>query len=163
MNIQTLRKFSTYSTCPHLKNDVVMNSHNLCLSVLSNKFQGQIQVWADLALPHPLLAAKSCKFSLFWGYISQFPPPPQIDTRPPLFANPGSGPELTNHNSLSWRSGNLCTHCGRPRKSPHMGSVRFKLCFIYVARENARSSINETLMVATCQTGGGGGTQVRFW
>ena len=45
----------------------------------------------------PLLTAKSCKFSLFWGYISV-----NFDTQPPLFANPGSDPEyevkLTNSN-----------------------------------------------------------------
>ena len=57
--------------------------------------QGQIQVWVDLTLPLPLLTAKSCKFSLFWGYISQFPP--NFDTQPPeLFANPGSSP-VTPH------------------------------------------------------------------
>ena len=33
--------------------------------------QGRIQVWADSA-PAPLLTTKSCKFSLFWGHISQF-------------------------------------------------------------------------------------------
>ena len=40
----------------------------------------------------PLLKTKSCKFSLFWGHISQFSL--NFDTRPPLFANPGSGPVL---------------------------------------------------------------------
>ena len=55
--------------------------------------QGRIQVCADLALaPAPLLTAKSCKFSLFRGYISQFPL--NFDTRPPLFANPGYGPVM---------------------------------------------------------------------
>ena len=39
--------------------------------VLKVLFQGLIQVWADLA-SIPLLIAKSCRFSLFWGYISQF-------------------------------------------------------------------------------------------
>ena len=45
-----------------------------------------VQVWASLALA-PLLTTKSCKFSLFWGHISQFSL--NFDTRPPLFANPG--------------------------------------------------------------------------
>ena len=36
----------------------------------------------------PLLTAKSCKFSLYWGYISQFHP--NFDTRLPIFANSGS-------------------------------------------------------------------------
>ena len=40
--------------------------------------------------PGPLLTAKSCKFSLFLGYISQSSSP--LDTRPPLFTNPGSDP-----------------------------------------------------------------------
>ena len=53
--------------------------------------QGRIQVWADLARA-PLLTTKSCKFSLFWGHISQISL--NFDTRPPLFANPGSGPDL---------------------------------------------------------------------
>ena len=41
-------------------------------------YQGRIQVWAGPA-PALLLTAKSCKFSLFWGYITNF------DTQPPLF------------------------------------------------------------------------------
>ena len=42
--------------------------------------------------PLPFLTAKSCKFSLFWGYISYINslPPPNFDTRPPLFENPVS-------------------------------------------------------------------------
>ena len=52
--------------------------------------QGRIQVWTDLALPPPFLTTKSCKFSLFWGRISQFSL--NFDTQPPLFANPGSDP-----------------------------------------------------------------------
>ena len=52
-------------------------------------WQGRIQVGADSA-PAPLLTTKSCKFSLFWGHISQFSL--NFDTRPPLFANPASGP-----------------------------------------------------------------------
>ena len=42
-------------------------------------FQGWIQVPADLP-PLPFLTAKSCKFNLFWGYISQLQP--NFDTRP---------------------------------------------------------------------------------
>ena len=37
------------------------------------KFQGRIQVWAESA-PAPLLTAKLCKFSRFWGYISYSAP-----------------------------------------------------------------------------------------
>ena len=69
-----------------------------CLWMVFN--QGRIQVWANSAR-HPLLTAKSCKFSLFWGSISQFPS--NFDTCPPppfffcfwvFFANPGSSPAL---------------------------------------------------------------------
>ena len=35
--------------------------------------QGRIQVWAESA-PAPLLTAKLCKFSQFWGYISYSAP-----------------------------------------------------------------------------------------
>ena len=49
---------------------------NVIYRALSHDFNqelGRIQVWADLALsPPPLVTAKSCKFSLFGGYISQF-------------------------------------------------------------------------------------------
>ena len=44
-------------------------------------WQERIQVWADQLAPTPL-TAKSRKFSLFWGYISQFPP---ISTLGPSF------------------------------------------------------------------------------
>ena len=59
--------------------------------LFSGTIQGRIQVWADSA-PAPLLTTKSCKFSLFWGHISQFSL--NFDTRPPLFANPASGPAI---------------------------------------------------------------------
>ena len=58
----------------------------MCHSISKCCFtQGRIQVWADLARPCHLsfLTAKSCKFKLFWGYISQFHP--NFNTWPPLF------------------------------------------------------------------------------
>ena len=42
--------------------------------------------------PLSLVTAKSCKFSLFWGYISAS----NSYTLSPLFANPGSGPAHTH-------------------------------------------------------------------
>ena len=39
----------------------------------SVQLQGRIQVWVESA-PAPLLTAKSCKFSRFWGYISYSAP-----------------------------------------------------------------------------------------
>ena len=64
-----------------------------CSHILTRwMYQGRIQAWADPALPPPL-TGKSCKFSLFWGDISQISP--NFDTWPPLFANPGSGPGCT--------------------------------------------------------------------
>ena len=46
------------------------------------KEQGRIHVWSKSA-PAPLLTDKSCKFSLFWGYISHLAP--LLDLGPPFY------------------------------------------------------------------------------
>ena len=100
--------------------------------------------WADPGMgrpappPPPLWTAKSCKFSLFWGYISQFPP--NFDTVP-SFLQILDGPGLCSSRytvkqvnftgTLFSQIGNyccFCRHCAtKKKKMENLVTVNLKV------------------------------------